>query len=106
MEKIEKLIEEVLQEYDLCTEDNINVNVEANDDTFTITISGNLKNSKENEFKEWCNNLDEDLFLEACDKYSDFTGKNLNEIGNDYESFKEVVRQIVNNKISKLKSYL
>jgi hypothetical protein len=96
----------VLSEYDLNAEADINVNVKADDKTFIITLSGKLKNSEENEFKEWCNNLDEDLFLEACDKFEDYTGKSLNNIGNDYESFKKVVHKIITDKIAKLESYL
>lgn len=103
--KIENLIEEVLGEYDLPNVEKVNVQVEADDESFKITISGNFEVQKEKEFKNWCQTLDDDLFVEACERFESLTGIALKDV-EDYDMFKQVVKQIAQEKIQKLQNYV
>ena len=51
----------------------------------------------------WLN--DEDIFIESCEKFEQLTGVQLGD-DVDKDLFKEVVNQIVTNKINKLKKFV
>jgi len=104
-DKLQTLVEQILAEYDLPNIDKVNVNIKADNNKFTITISGDFANEKEEEFKNWCQSIDDDLFVEACEKFESITGIPLKEV-TDYDLFKNVVRQIAQEKIQKLQNYI
>ena len=60
---------------------------------------------KEDEFKKYVNSLDEDIFLEACEKFEELTGKPLSDNTNP-EQFKAVVKQLISSKIDRLKAFI
>lgn len=107
-ELIDQLVKEILKQYDLEIEGDILVNLTAENDEFQITINGTIKDLKRSQFEEWCNKLDEDIFLETCDKYESLTGKSLKDADddNDYESFVKVAQHIIKDKIKRLEQYL
>lgn len=59
--------------------------------------------------QEYCKDMDDEVFVEACELYSRFgTLKELEaeEVPEDVEIFKECVREATKNKIKKLERYL
>lgn len=56
-------------------------------------------------FKKYINSLDEDVFIEACEKYEQLTGEHLSN-ETDPEHFKEVVKQIITARIESYKKFL
>ena len=60
---------------------------------------------EEDEFKKYVDSLDEDIFIESCEKFEQLTGVQLSD-DVDKDLFKEVVNQIVTNKINKLKKFV
>ena len=60
---------------------------------------------EEDEFKKYVDSLDEDIFIESCEKFEQLTGVQLGD-DVDKDLFKEVVNQIVTNKINKLKKFV
>jgi hypothetical protein len=51
------------------------------------------------------NSLDQDIFVEACEKFEDLTGEHLdNDV--DHDTFKSVVNQVISAKIEELKKQL
>lgn len=75
------------------------------DDTLTITIKYNKEESAKDKFEKWCESIDDDIFVEACEKFEELTGKSLNEADESklYHLFQTVVQQVVSAKIDKLK---
>ena len=71
------------------------------DDTLTITIKYNKEDSLKEQFTKWCETIDDDIFVEACEKFEELTGKSLKEADEAklYDLFQSVVLQIVRNKI-------
>lgn len=64
---------------------------------------------KEESLYDYCKELDDEVFVEACELYSKYGSlKELetNEAPEDVEIFKDCVRKATKNKIEKLKRYL
>ena len=100
-DKILQLVKEVLAEYELKVKEDITVNLDQEDnDHFSITIHGTI----DNDFERWCNSLDDDLFVEACEQYEDITGMPLSE--ENPELFKKVVSDICRQKIDELNKFV
>ena len=100
-DKILQLVREVLAEYGLKVKEDITVNLDQEDnDHFSITIHGIV----DNDFEKWCNSLDDDLFVEACEQYEDITGMPLSE--ENPELFKKVVSDICRQKIDELVAHI
>ena len=78
------------------------------DDELVIIIRYNREQSLKSKFEEWCNTLDDDLFLEACEQFEEITGTALKDINNEeaYLNFQKVAKEIVKDKIEYLKRYL
>lgn len=76
-------------------------------DTLNITISLQEDTRKE-EFENWCKSIDDDIFVETCEKFEELTGKTLHEIAEEelYDEFKTVVKELVKSKIESLQSLL
>jgi len=77
---------------------NIKLKKEGND------ISLNLS-YKEDEFENYINSLDEDIFIEACERFEDLTGEQLNN-NIDHDTFKAVVHTVASERIEDLKKLL
>lgn len=75
------------------------------DDILTITIKYKKEESVKDKFEKWCASIDDDIFVEACEKFEELTGKPLKGT-NEYGLFQNVVQQVVKAKIDKLKMYL
>lgn len=104
-EKITQLVKEILAEYNLKVEDEVVVEIkQTEDDAFQIIINGTLKN----EFKTWCEKLDDDIFVEACERFEDETGISLQRMEEnlDTELFKQVVAKICKERINKLSQFI
>ena len=79
------------------------------DDVLTITIKYKKEESLEAQFEQWCKQIDDDIFVEACERFEAITGMALTDIVDKklYDSFKSVVKQIVKEKVDRLcKAYL
>lgn len=79
------------------------------EDELTIIIKYNRENSLRHKFEEWCNTVDDDIFIEACQRFQDITGYTLEEAEEEelYDDFQSVVREVVKGKIESLsKKYL
>ena len=100
--ELQTLVSKILQQYDIEIDDNINVGVKADDNTFEICISGTVK---QDDFKRWCQDMDDDLFVEACERYEEITGEPLREL-TSHEKFIDVVRQVAQEKIDLLSQYI
>ena len=106
--------EEILRELlAIFAEDDIHEETEVNVDGKILNISLvkedndiTLKLSyKEDEFENYINSLDQDIFVEACEKFEDLTGEHLdNDV--DHDTFKSVVNQVISSKIEELKKQL
>lgn len=60
---------------------------------------------EEDEFKKFVDSLDEDIFIESCEKFEELTGTPLsNDV--DKDTFKEVVKNVVKNRINNLKKFI
>ena len=64
-----------------------------------------VKESAKDKVEKWCESIDDDIFVEACEKFEELTGKSLNEADESklYNLFQAVVQQVVSAKIDKLK---
>ena len=82
-----------------------------------VIIAGNLAypsisklvTAKEESLHDYCKELDDEVFVEACELYSKYGSlKELetNEAPEDVEIFKDCVKEATKNKIKKLKRYL
>lgn len=72
------------------------------DDELTIVI-------KYRSFKKWCKQIDDDIFVEACEQFEELTGRALRDVEEEelYDLFKTVVQEVVKSKIEDLhKKYL
>lgn len=78
----------------------ISINKGENENKITLIVE-----YKEDEFHKYIDSLDEDIFVEACEKFEDLTGQHLSD-DVDAELFKEVVRNVVAQRISNLKKFL
>lgn len=78
------------------------------DDKLVIIIRYNREESLRSKFEEWCDTLDDELFLEACEKFEEITGTALKDVNDEdsYSDFQKVVKEIVKNKIENLQRYL
>lgn len=99
-------IDQLHEEY---TDDNISYVIDANreGDTLNITISLQEDTRKE-DFRNWCETINDDIFVEACERFEDLTGKTLHEAAEEelYDEFKTVVKEVVKSKIENLQSLL
>ena len=78
------------------------------DDELTITIKYKQESLKE-KFEKWCQQIDDDIFVEACEKFEELTGRKLKEVDEEnlYTLFETVIREVVKSKINTLsKKYL
>ena len=101
---INEAVEQLLNLFDLKTNPEIKVNLERNNNNFTLVIKGKL----DNEFEDWCNQLDDDIFIEACERFEDETGVSLQEMSEhpDIELFKNVVAKVCKDKINILSKFI
>jgi hypothetical protein len=85
------------------------VNINGNELKLFLKKEGNdiiLRLSlQEDEFKKFVNSLDEDIFIEACERYKEITGADLSD-NVDEDSFKAVVNQVIKGKISRLQKFI
>lgn len=77
---------------------NLVLDKEGNDITMKLSLT-------EDEFEKYINELDQDVFIEACENFEKMTGVQLS---NDVEPemFKGVVNEVIKNKINNLKKFL
>lgn len=78
-------------------------------DELKIVIKYNREKSLRDKFEEWCDTVDDDIFVEACEKFEELTGKSLAEAEEEqlYDMFQSVVKEVVKNRIQDLsKRYL
>lgn len=95
--------EEVNEETEVDIDGNIlkiTINKEEGENKITMTVE-----YKEDEFKKYIDSLDEDIFIEACEQFENKTGIPLND-DVDKDLFKEVVRQVIAERINKLRTLL
>ena len=59
----------------------------------------------EDDFKKWVNSLDEDVFIEACERFKEISGTDLSD-DVDEDVFREVVKQVIKERISNLKKFI
>lgn len=104
-EKIEKLIDQILTEYQLETDGEVSVEVTTEDNTFDIHISGKLK---DNDFEEYLKEMDDELFQEICERFEDETGITLNDFAHEVNPnlFKQVASKICKEKIQNLTKFI
>ena len=103
---VDKLVTELLKSYDLEADGDIKVTLSADNSKFVFEISGTIRDNKQKAFEEWCDTLDEDLFVEACEVFEERAGYPLSELKDHYQDFINVVKDIVREKIESLKVYL
>lgn len=103
----EELLEETELVYDgHCFDAKLDKNEE---DELTIVIKYKREESLRKKFEEWCNTVDDDIFIEACERFKDITGYTLEEAEEEelYDDFHAVVKEVVKSKIESLsKKYL
>lgn len=79
------------------------------DNELVIKIKYKEEETKKDQFEKWCSQVDDDIFVEACEKFEELTGKTLESVEEEksYDTFKAVVREIVKQRINSLsKRYL
>ena len=79
------------------------------EDELTISIKYKKEDTIREQFEKWCEQIDDDIFVEACEKFEELTGKSLDEAESEqfYGAFQAVVREVVKGKIDALnKKYL
>ena len=106
-EEILKELLAIFAEGDIHEETQVNIDGKILD--LSLVKEGNditLKLSyKEDEFEKYINGLDQDVFVEACEKFEELTGERLsNDV--DHDMFKAVVNEIIKEKINNLKKLL
>ena len=74
------------------------------DDVLNISIKYKKEDTIKAQFEKWCEQIDDDIFVEACEKFEELTGKSLEEAEEEklYSTFQAVVREIVKNRINDL----
>lgn len=94
--------------------DDLNEETEVNIDGDTLRLSVNKEDNKiiltveyvqEDKFEKWVKSLDQDVFIEACERFQEFTGNKLTDEV-DHNVFKEVVNTIIKEKICTLQKQL
>jgi hypothetical protein len=83
----------------------LKVSVIKKEDENKITMTLDFEQNENDEFKEYIDSLDEDIFIEACEQFEDLTGQHLSDEVNP-ELFKSVVKRVIENKINKLKEFI
>ena len=78
----------------------VSINKEEDENKITLVVE-----YKEDEFQKYIDSLDEDIFIEACEQFENKTGIPLND-DVDKDLFKEVVRQVIAERINKLRALL
>jgi hypothetical protein len=78
----------------------VSINKGENENKITLTVE-----YIEDEFRKYIDSLDEDIFIEACEKFEDLTGQHLSD-DVDTDLFKEVVRNVIAQRIDNLKKFL
>lgn len=90
---------------DIYKDGNNTLTIERGDDYIRLE----LVTVKEESLHDYCKELDDEVFVEACELYSKYGSlKELetNEAPEDVEIFKDCVRKATKNKIDKLERYL
>lgn len=89
----------------LFDEGDYNVEVKQENNKLIIEIA---EKDYQGQFEEYLKTLDDDIFTAACEYYTHVTGQDLSKIKTItpelITKFKSVVRKVVNDKISKLKT--
>ena len=101
------VMDELHEEY---TDNNLHCVIDSQKEGDTLTIKVSLKENKDKqEFEDWVNRLDDDIFNETWESLSNEYGlKNLNDVYNteDYKNvinmFKSTAREIAENKVKQL----
>lgn len=103
--KVEQLIDQILEEYQLTPIGDISVEVTKEDNTFDIHISGKVE---DDEFNKYLQNMDDELFQEVCERFEEETGITLNDFAHDVNPalFKQVVSKICREKIMDLTKFI
>lgn len=78
----------------------VSINKGENENKITLVVE-----YKEDEFQKYVDSLDEDIFVEACERFEEITGEHLSN-ETDHDLFKEVVRRVVAERIKKLQNLL
>ena len=109
MEELFNKLNEILnhdslhEEYEIEVDGNIfNITANKAEGENKINIVVELKEDK---FKKYINSLDENIFVEACEKFKEYTGEQLTDEV-DQDLFKSVVQRVISEKIDRLKSFL
>ena len=104
MEKTESLIEQLLHEYGIEAKE-VEIELSQDNDSFTLTIKGK---ADLDDFKEYLDDLNDDLFQEACERFEDETGITLNDFAHNInpDLFKQVVSQICQEKVDNLSKFI
>ena len=104
MEKTESLIEQLLQEYGIDAKE-VEIKLSQDNDSFTLTIKGK---ANLDDFKEYLEDLDDDLFQEACERFEEETGITLNDFAHNInpDLFKKVVSNLCQEKIDNLSQFI
>ena len=79
------------------------------DDVLNISIKYKKEDTIKAQFEKWCEQIDDDIFVEACEKFEELTGKSLEKVEDEqlYNAFQAVVREVVKERIATLnKKYL
>ncbi len=91
------------EEYEIEVDGNIfNITADKAENENKINIVVELKEDK---FKKYINSLDENIFVEVCEKFKEYTGEQLTDEV-DQDLFKSVVQRVISEKIDRLKSFL
>lgn len=104
MEKTESLIEQLLHEYGIEAKE-VEIELSQDNDNFTFVIKGK---ANLDDFKEYLDGLNDDLFQEACERFEDETGITLNDFAHNInpDLFKQVVSQICQEKVNNLSKFI
>lgn len=92
------------------------VDLKKDGDVLKIVIEKkNLVNKEKQEFEEWLDSIDDDMFQEALERVHEITGIDAKQLDEDYNSkefkgiiklFKDIVPVIAKEKINNLTKYL
>jgi len=92
------------------------VDLKKDGDVLKIVIEKkNLVNKEKQEFEEWLDSIDDDMFQEALERVHELTGIDAKQLDEDYNSkefkgiiklFKDIVPAIAKEKIDNLTKYL
>ena len=100
------MIDQLHEEY---KDNNISYVIDANKEGNILHVTISLQeDTRKEEFENWCESIDDNIFVEACEKFEELTGKTLHEAAEEklYDEFKIVVKELIKSKIESLQSLL